>query len=487
MTRLTFDFGVGNQRSAAPRGERASALSETGATRVLVIADLRGDSREPAATLERARLTAIDVDNFERVFAELGPQLSLNFSSPALRGGSGGERRLRFESLEDFHPDRLYDALDLAELRRRPAQPRTAATAEDDASTLGRLLGAKPSAPAAPRVSSGIDQLVHELVSPHIVRGPDPEQSQLMASGDAAIGDELRRVLHAPAFQRLEASWRALRWLVCESALGADLSVSVLDATREELLADLRACRGELERSQLYRLIVREQVGGPDPRPFSLIIGDLSIAGSEEDVSLLAGLGALAAQAGGCFLAAAEPPLWGANDLAREPDRSRWSAPDSEVAARMALLRASAVAPFIGLCMPRVLGRVPYGQRSEPIERFDFDELPEDPAHDQFLWLNPAFACAQLILAGVAERGWERGPGSQLDLADLPQAAYRASGRDAYKPCAEVFLDESSAEQALGYGLMPLLSYRNRNAVRLLRLQSIASPAAALALGGEHA
>ena len=68
--------------------KRASALSETGATRVLVIADLRGNSRDAAATLEGARLTAIDVDNFERVFAELGPQLSLNFSSPALRGGS---------------------------------------------------------------------------------------------------------------------------------------------------------------------------------------------------------------------------------------------------------------------------------------------------------------------------------------------------------------------------------------------------------------
>jgi len=97
--------------------------------------------------------------------------------------------------------------------------------------------------------------------------------------------------------------------------------------------------------------------------------------------------------------------------------------------------------------------------------------------------LNSAFACAQLILAGVAERGWDSGPGTQLDLDDLPQAAYRSGGRDAYKPCAEVYLDETSAEQALGYGLMPFLSYRNRNAVRLLRMQSIASPAAPLALG----
>jgi type VI secretion system protein ImpC len=475
-SRMSFDFAL--------RSGRAGALRERPATRVLVIADLHGNAHHAAAPgLAGAHVVPIDVDNFERVLADLQPRLSI------------GERQLQLRSLEDFHPDRLYDTLEsIAELRRSrerlldagsfaAEQARLVPPAEDDASTLGRLLGARPAAPA-PRASTGLDRMLRELVAPHIVRGPGSEQTQLIASVDAAIVDELRHVLHAPAFQRLEASWRALRWLVCESALGADLSVSVLSATRDDLIVDLRACGGELERSQLFRSIVREQIGEPDAAPFSLIVSDLSFAGSEEDVSLLAGLGAVAAHAGGCFLAAAAPPLWGASDLARQPDRSHWSSPDVAVAARMAQLRASAVAPFIGLCMPQVLGRVPYGRRSDPIERFDFDELSADPAHGDFLWLNPAFACAQLILTGVAERGWESGPGTELDLGDLPNAAYRSGGRDAYKPCAEVFLDETSAQQALGYGLMPFLSYRNRNAVRLLRLQSIASPSGPLALGG---
>jgi type VI secretion system protein ImpC len=289
-------------------------------------------------------------------------------------------------------------------------------------------------------------------------------------------------LLHAPAFQRVEATWRGLRWLVFESQLGAALEVYVLDATRADILADLRACAGDLERSHLYRAVVREPTASPGSTPFSLVIGDFSFEGSEEDVSLLAGLGAVAGYAGGCFLAAAEPALWGCRDLAREPERGFWSPLDPALAARMAALRESAVAPFIGLAMPRVLGRVPYGAKTDPVERFAFEELPPDPAHAAFLWINGAFACAQLILAGVAEQGWEAGPGSQHELSDLPHVVYRAFEGNAIKPCAEVYLDEASAKHVLGFGVMPFMSYRNRNAVRLLRLQSIAQPAAALAL-----
>jgi len=42
--------------------------------------------------------------------------------------------------------------------------------------------------------------------------------------------------------------------------------------------------------------------------------------------------------------------------------------------------------------------------------------------------------------------------------------------------CAEEYLTERAAEAMLNRGLMPLMSYRNRNAVRLMRFQSIAEP-----------
>ena len=496
MGRLTFDFQM-------PRGP---GREDAAVSRVLLIADLSGSG---SCDLTSARVTRIEVETFDAVLRSLQPTATIEAAIPG-----GAPQQLTFASLEDFSPDNLYEALDsIVELRRTrerlsntstfaaeqsrllaDAGPgESTAVAEDDASTLERLLGSRPAgqpraqapAPAAARTVSSFDQMLRDLVAPHILRGPGSEQQQLIASVDAAISDEMRRVLHAPTLQRLEATWRGLRNLVFENPLGPDLQVSVLDASRADLIADLRACGGDLERSQLYRLLVQPTTA-LGATAFSLVIADLSVTGSDEDVSLLAGLGAVAGQAGGCLLAAAEPVLWGASDLSRQPDRRSWSKPDEALLARMALLRGSAVAPFIGLCGPRILGRVPYGPKTDPIERFEFTELTADPAHSDFLWVNPAFACAQLILGAVAERGWESGPGTLLDLGELPHVMIRTAGSDVVEPCAEVFLDESSAQVILGHGVMPFLSYRNRNAVRLLRLQSLANPPAPLALRGGH-
>lgn len=466
-SRLTFDF------SPRPGGTRVRRADEL--TRVLVIADLSGDAKRSSG-LASARALAVDVDNFDPLLARIRPQAII----PAF--GAVPERVLTFQSLDDFHPDQLFDviaaSIPATTAAATPAPDPEPTRSAEPSSPLESLLGGRP----VTHTPSPIDQMLQALVTPHLAKPAPPGQAEAAAATSAAIGDELRRVLHSAPFQRVEAVWRGLRWLIFENALASSLQVYVLDTTRAELVADLRACAGDLERTQLHRAVVREQTSGPGASPFALVIGDLTVEGSDEDVSLLAGLGAVAAQAGGCFLAGAEPALWGCKDLGREPERGYWSKPDAELSARMDMLRTSAVAPFIGLCMPRVLGRMPYGPKSDPVERLNFSELPPDPPHQAFLWINGAFACAQLILAGVAEQGWDAGPGSVLDLRDLPHALYRSAGGDALKPCAEVYLDETSASQVLSYGLMPLMSYRNRNAVRLARLQSIAKPAAALAL-----
>jgi type VI secretion system protein ImpC len=147
----------------------------------------------------------------------------------------------------------------------------------------------------------------------------------------------------------------------------------------------------------------------------------------------------------------------------------------------MALLRESAVAPFIGLAMPRVLGRVPYGKRSDPIERFDFSELSIGPAHSDFLWINPAFACVQLIGAAFAEASWKLSLSGEHALSDLPLAMYHDGFDPQLKPCAEVALDYHSAEYMLDQGYMGLVSHRSEASLRLPRFQSIAKPLAPLA------
>jgi type VI secretion system protein ImpC len=72
-------------------------------------------------------------------------------------------------------------------------------------------------------------------------------------------------------------------------------------------------------------------------------------------------------------------------------------------------------------------------------------------------------------------------PGDYLDVEDLPAYTFEDDGETIMMACAEEFLTERTAEAMLDRGLMSLVSYRNRNAVHLMRFQSIAEPLKALA------
>ena len=130
-----------------------------------------------------------------------------------------------------------------------------------------------------------------------------------------------------------------------------------------------------------------------------------------------------------------------------------------------------------------MLLRQPYGARTDAIDAFAFEELAGTNDHDGYLWGNPALACAELIGRSLIDESNDaEGPEIALDVTDLPAHVRDVEGERELKPCAEHLLSLRLGEEILKRGLMPVLSFRDRNAVRLLRLQSIADPPAALAL-----
>jgi type VI secretion system protein ImpC len=322
-----------------------------------------------------------------------------------------------------------------------------------------------------------ITQLIRHLVAPYIVPEADPFQAQYVAAVDEAISREMRGLLHHPTFQALEANWRALNWLVTSLETGEDLKLYVLDVSKEELLATFEAAGSDLEQWSLYRLLVEKERKTPGGEPWSVLVGCYDFGATTRDLRLLAALGALASQAGGPVLAAAEPTLLGCRSLIECADPRNGGPMDENAERAWQALRESAFAPWIGLSMPRILLRLPYGERTDATERFAFEELAQQPDHEAFLWGNPAFACALLIAQAFEASGWSMEPGDRLDVEDLPAYTYEEDGEPRMLPCAEVFLTERAAEAILNRGIMPLVSYRNRNAVRLMRFQSIARPA----------
>ena len=210
-------------------------------------------------------------------------------------------------------------------------------------------------------------------------------------------------------------------------------------------------------------------------------------AGGLGDAELLGRLARIARAAGAPFIAAASPRLLGCESLAETPHPRDWRlTPDADSANAWAALRGLPEASAIGLALPRFLLRLPYGKKTDPIDSFDFEEMPEDPPHEEYLWGNPAFACTVLLAQSFSEYGWELRPGVHAQVDGLPLHVYEHDGESELKPCAEALLTEDAADRILENGLMPLVSLKGRDAVRLVRFQSIAKPLGALAGGWQR-
>ena len=501
--RMEFQFELPRSASRPHRRDSDTPL------RVLVMADFSGRARRenPSALLELSSrpLLAANADNLDAVMARLAPKLRLT-----LNGGAGGAAlTIGFAQLDDFHPDALYQRLELFQSLRRsrarllnpasfaqavaelspappqePAKPDSAAT-EDDAALLERLLGKTPeppsTRPAADMGTAAISTLLQAVVQPHIVR-TDPRQEAWIEAVDAAIGEQLRAILHQPAFQALEATWRGVRDLVAN--LDSDLlRVDLLDVTKQELLADLRTAAGQPRATSLYTLLIDREVQLPDSQPWSLLVGDYAFGATPDDIALLAALGSVAAHAGGPFLAAADPSALGCASAVELADPTQWAPLPAAAEQHWQALRQTEVAPWLGLALPRVLLRLPYGQKTEPVEQLEFEEMPLGRDPDAYLWGNPAFACVRLIAAAFAENGWDFSPGDVLELDDLPAHVYGEAEERRMQPGTEVLLGERAMQALLARGIMPLLGHRQRNVVRLARFQSLADPPAALAGG----
>ena len=143
-------------------------------------------------------------------------------------------------------------------------------------------------------------------------------------------------------------------------------------------------------------------------------------------------------------------------------------------------LRESNAAGYLGLAMPRVLLRLPYGSDTDSIERFKFEELEKDSSHASYLWGNPALFCATLLAQGFTENGPGLSAGGSSEISGLPLHLAKRGGETIAKPCAEVVMREEDALALLDAGFIPMCGLRDQDVVRVPRVQSVASPASRL-------
>ena len=124
--------------------------------------------------------------------------------------------------------------------------------------------------------------------------------------------------------------------------------------------------------------------------------------------------------------------------------------------------------------------RLPYGKGSDEIDAFTFSELGEEPEHGHFLWGSSALACAKLLGMAFHERGWAFSLEDRLDLEDLPAYTVHSETGKELKPCAEIIMTDRNGREISQRGLIALMGYRYRNAVRIRNIQSISDPPTSL-------
>jgi len=473
--------------------------------RILVLGDFSGRaSRGLVRPVAARRTVRVDRDAFD----DLPEELETEVSVPV---GDGAPIRLPIRTLDDLHPDRIFARVpsfehlrDLrsrllnpkgfasaaAEVRSWTAQDRGDQDAPDDEpagpADAGGLLdmlleGKKPEkVPVVTGVDDDLRRLVRELARPHVAETEDPQKDELVRAVDETTSSLMRSVLHHPSFQRVEAAWRSLELLVRRLSIDGPLELHLLDVSRDELEADLLASP-DLTRCGLYRHLVEKTVDTPGGIPWTLLVGDLTFEATSRDAELLGRIGTLAARAGAPFVAGGSPGLVGCATIADAADPADWqSPPEADARAAWDALERMPQARYLGLALPRLLLRMPYGKATEPLERFAFEELTEDRPHESYLWGSASFAVALLLAEAFDAEGWDM-TGARQEIDGLPFHVVRKDGQTSSKPCAEVVLTVRAYGRLLESGLMPLLSFKDQDLVRLPSVQSIASPSAPLA------
>ena len=103
---------------------------------------------------------------------------------------------------------------------------------------------------------------------------------------DELMSKQLNAIMHDPAFQALEGSWRGLHDMVMNTETGPRLKLRLLNVTKKELLKDLEKAVDH-DQSNLFKKVYEEEYGTFGGFPYSVLIGDYSFGRHPQDITLL--------------------------------------------------------------------------------------------------------------------------------------------------------------------------------------------------------
>jgi type VI secretion system protein ImpC len=334
----------------------------------------------------------------------------------------------------------------------------------------------------ADRAKDYFKQFLNYVVKPGQVVSKDVEATvkTWIAEIDKKLTVQLNEVIHHPDFQKLESTWRGLHYVVHQTETGEALKIRVLNVSKRELLKDLEKA-AEFDQSALFKKIYEEEYGQLGGEPYGMLLGDYEFGRSAEDISLLKMISNVAAASHSPFVAAASPKMFGFDsytELANPRDLAKIF--EGVEYAAWKSFRESEDSRYVALAMPRVLGRLPYGNDFKKVDEFNFEESVDGKDHSHYSWMSAAWAYATRITDAVAQYGWmarTRGVEGGGKVEGLPVHTFPTDDGDVAMKCpTEIAISDRREFELSNLGFLPLLHSKGRDFAVFMGAQSCQKP-----------
>lgn len=323
-----------------------------------------------------------------------------------------------------------------------------------------------------------IGEFVSQVMSGQLTmsKNMDAAINARIAEIDRLLSAQLNEIMHQEEFQKLEGSWRGLHYLVSNTICGPQMKIRVMNVNKKELLKDFERAL-EFDQSTLFKKIYEEEYGTFGGAPYGALIGDYEFGNHPQDMALLDKIAGVAAAAHAPFLSAASAGMFGwdefhdmteVRDVSKIFDRAEYM--------KWRSFRESEDSRYVGLTLPHVLGRVPYGEATKPTESFRFEEDVDGTNHKKYLWTNAAYSLATRLTEAFSMYGWcvaIRGVEGGGLVQDLPTHTFETDdGEVAMKCPTEVAITDRREKEFSDNGFIPLVHCKGTDYAAFFATQS---------------
>lgn len=485
---ITYDVEVGNAQEIV---ELPYVLG--------IVSDLSGASVAPRLPLKDRKFVHITNDNLGDIMKSLQPRVA--FSIPDGSGKGSMSVDLTFTSMNDFDPINVLTQVPVlkdAYAKRVRLKDLIAKLEVND--SLGTILDgilAEGKGGSSDEIIKQSNMVLNANNADYAKAMLDEFLSRAGKGGsevkdsfgfinveiqkiDQVISTFLNSILHNPAFQKLEASWRGLFMLVSGSDVTSRIQIRLLNVTREELARDLvRAV--EFDQSNFFKKVYEEEYGTFGGSPYSFLMGDFEFGPANDDVALLTKISQVAAAAHTPFITAASPgcftlksfsELGNPRDLSvifESTDLGKWQS-----------FRETEDSRYVALTLPHILMRMPYGPNGTTFEGLNFVEDVDGSDNSKFCWGNSAWAMSLKILSAVTAYSWPaaiRGVEGGGLVEGLPYYTFKTTDGDVALKCpTEIAVTDRREKELSDLGFIALCHCKNRDYAAFFGSQTAQKP-----------